>query len=49
MVPQTIKPSTNVPTTNKYGSTVVAAAYSKLGCPYVWGEQVDLIHLTVLV
>ena len=35
----TIKPSTNVPTTNKYGSTVVAAAYSKLGCPYVWGAS----------
>ena len=34
-----IKPSTNVPTTNKYGSTVVAAAYSKLGCPYVWGAS----------
>ena len=27
----------NVPTTNKYGSIVVAAARSKLGCPYVWG------------
>ena len=35
----TIRPSTNVPTTNKYGSTVVAAAYSKLGCPYVWGAS----------
>lgn len=35
----TIKPSTNIPTTNKYGSTVVAAAYSKLGCPYVWGAS----------
>lgn len=35
----TIKPSANVPTTNKYGSTVVAAAYSKLGCPYVWGAS----------
>ena len=34
----TITPS-NVPTTNKYGSTVVAAAYSKLGCPYVWGAS----------
>lgn len=34
-----IRPSTNVPTTNKYGSTVVAAAYSKLGCPYVWGAS----------
>ena len=29
----------NVPTTNKYGSTVVSAAYSKLGCPYVWGAS----------
>ena len=35
----TIRPSTNVPTTNRYGSTVVAAAYSKLGCPYVWGAS----------
>ena len=35
----TIRQSTNVPTTNKYGSTVVAAAYSKLGCPYVWGAS----------
>ena len=35
----TIKPSANVPTTNKYGSTVVAVAYSKLGCPYVWGAS----------
>lgn len=33
------QPSTNIPTTNKYGSTVVAAAYSKLGCPYVWGAS----------
>ncbi len=32
----TITPA-NVPTTNKYGSIVVAAARSKLGCPYVWG------------
>lgn len=32
-------PSKNIPTTNKYGSTVVAAAYSKLGCPYVWGAS----------
>lgn len=31
----------NVPTTNKYGSTVVSAAYSKLGCPYVWGQVVQ--------
>ena len=35
----TITPSPNVPTTNKYGSVVVAAAYSKLGCPYVWGAS----------
>lgn len=34
-----ITPSQNVPTTNKYGATVVAAAYSKLGCPYVWGAS----------
>lgn len=34
-----VTPSQNVPTTNKYGSTVVAAAYSKLGCPYVWGAS----------
>lgn len=32
-------PQMNVPTTNKYGSTVVSAAYSKLGCPYVWGAS----------
>lgn len=32
-------PSQNIPTTNKYGATVVAAAYSKLGCPYVWGAS----------
>lgn len=32
-----ITPPQDVPTTNKYGATVVAAAYSKLGCPYVWG------------
>lgn len=34
-----VTPPQNVPTTNKYGATVVAAAYSKLGCPYVWGES----------
>lgn len=34
-----VTPPQNVPTTNKYGSTVVAAAYSKLGCPYVWGAS----------
>lgn len=32
-----VTPPQDVPTTNKYGATVVAAAYSKLGCPYVWG------------
>lgn len=31
--------SQNIPTTNKYGATVVAAARSKLGCPYVWGAS----------
>lgn len=34
-----VTPPQNVPTTNKYGATVVAAAYSKLGCPYVWGAS----------
>lgn len=34
-----VTPPQNVPTTNKYGATVVAAAYSKLGCPYKWGES----------
>lgn len=34
----TSKP-TNIPSTNKYGSIVVSAAYSKLGCPYVWGAE----------
>lgn len=35
----TTTPPQNVPTSNKYGSVVVAAAYSKLGCPYVWGAS----------
>lgn len=35
----TSRPPQNVPTSNKYGATVVAAAYSKLGCPYVWGAS----------
>ena len=34
-----VTPPQNVPTTNKYGATVVAAAYSKLGCPYKWGAS----------
>ncbi|RHS92877.1 C40 family peptidase [Erysipelatoclostridium sp. AM42-17] len=31
--------SGNVSSSNRYGSTVVAAAYSRLGCPYVYGAS----------